>query len=295
MTTGKNLGVDLGTSGGEWLFRQNDIVLGPLPAHLLIEKLYAGEVDGRTEVTRMGQNSYQRISEIDFFKLHLAKAEAKLRVDATARAEQARTTRALTTKMSVGLVVSLALLVGAGFGANYLAVHKPWKNADELAFADISIDPPEIKSAASRIDDEGLLEYPTGSPNRPGGGRRADRGRGADHGTGAKPGPVPEEPDGLMTEQFDRAAINQVVERNKIKLHPCLAAEAARKPGLVATIPIEFTVGNDGKVGKIWVDNPDFKDGSLPECLAREFKSWKFKPYEGEQANVGLRFNIGKR
>jgi hypothetical protein len=73
-----------------------------------------------------------------------------------------------------------------------------------------------------------------------------------------------------------------------------LIDEAKRKPGLVAKIPIEFVIGNDGKVAKVWVDNAQFKDGPLSECLFKSLQRWPFKPYEGERATVGLVFNIGK-
>jgi len=43
------------------------------------------------------------------------------------------------------------------------------------------------------------------------------------------------------------------------------------------------------------VDNPDFKTGSLPECMLHELQKWPFKAYQGEQATVGLSFTIGKR
>ena len=59
-------------------------------------------------------------------------------------------------------------------------------------------------------------------------------------------------------------------------------------------IPIEFVIGNNGKVTKVWVDHPDYKSGPLPECLLRALQQWPFKNYEGEQANVSLSFNIGK-
>ena len=39
---------------------------------------------------------------------------------------------------------------------------------------------------------------------------------------------------------------------------------------------------------------PDFKTGTLPECLLKELQRWPFKPYQGEQATVGLQFKIGK-
>ena len=44
----------------------------------------------------------------------------------------------------------------------------------------------------------------------------------------------------------------------------------------------------------MWVDNPDFKSGPLPECLMRELAKWPFKA-QGTSASVGFAFNIGKK
>ncbi|HEX9508438.1 MAG TPA: hypothetical protein VF947_08515, partial [Myxococcales bacterium] len=80
----KNPQADLGTTGGEWLFRQGGLVLGPVSEQKLVEKLFHGELNGGSEVKLLGDGHFMRLSEIEFFKLHLAKAEAKLRVDGIA-------------------------------------------------------------------------------------------------------------------------------------------------------------------------------------------------------------------
>ena len=73
-----------------------------------------------------------------------------------------------------------------------------------------------------------------------------------------------------------------------------MAEEVRKRPGLSAKIPIEFVIGNDGRVTKLWIDHPMFKEGSLPECLLRELQKWSFKSYPGEQATVGFSFKVGK-
>ncbi|MGA9525015.1 MAG: AgmX/PglI C-terminal domain-containing protein, partial [Myxococcaceae bacterium] len=104
------------------------------------------------------------------------------------------------------------------------------------------------------------------------------------------------DPDGLsMKPQFDQDAINAVVASKQKSLFPCFVDEAKRSPGLAARIPLEFVVGNDGRVSKLWVDHPQFKTGPLHECLFGELRKWSFKAYEGELATVSISFNIGKK
>jgi len=289
MTVSKNLGTDLGMTGGEWLFRQGELVLGPLSAHRIIEKLYRGELGGTSEICLLGDGHFMRLSEVEFFKLHLAKAEAKLRVQAVAHAEAAQRIRRRNVRLALAGLLAGVLAVGAGVVARWLAIHNPWKS-DELAFADISVEPATIALAQAHARED-LVDYP-------GSGHRIQRRMAADRNrlpSGRASGRAQEEePDGLRTGQFDRESINATVAAKQKTLYSCVAEELRKQPGLSAKIPIEFVIGNDGKVSKVWVDHPMFKEGSLPACLLRELGKWSFKAYPGEQATVGFSFKVGK-
>jgi hypothetical protein len=116
-------------------------------------------------------------------------------------------------------------------------------------------------------------------------------------GLGARPGPgAPDnDPDDVSVEaKFDRGSIQTVISQRQRTLYPCFADEARRSPGLAERIPIEFVIGNDGQVKKLWVDHPRFAEGALQECLLKELQRWPFRPYEGQQATVGLSFTIGR-
>lgn len=323
MATGKNLGVDLGTSGGDWLFRQEGLVLGPVPGTRLVEMLNANEIDGRTEVAPMGSTSFKRLAEVDFFKVHYAKAEAKRRVDAAAEADRAVQAKSRTVKIAVIGGVAFALVIAAALVARHLAIHNPWKDADELALADISVEAPTITVARAYVDEEDLVEYPTGGrppATRPTTATAQPKAPTTPTETAAVAKPPPTrpdrppktvaaatttrppkvtdpsaDPDGMQMAQFDQEAINSVVAAQQKKLYPCFIDEAKRTPGLAERIPLEFVIGNEGRVVKLWVDHPRFKTGPLYDCLFRELKKWPFKAYEGERATVNLSFNIGKK
>lgn len=346
MASGKNLGVDLGTSGGDWLYRQEGLVLGPIPGTRIVEMLFASEIDGRTEIAPMGSSQFKPLAEVDFFKVHFAKAEAKRRVDVAAASDRAAQAKKRTIRMAAVGVLALILVVAAGATAKYLAIHNPWKDADELALADLGfeITVSEVTVAQKWVREEELLDYPGATrPPPPKVAQKPSEPAAQPAGTGTeaaaqkavaavtKPGqaapPTPvtppkastgkpsraekklaaattrtpkvndptEEPDGMQMAQFDQAAINAVVAAHQKKLFPCFIAEAKRTPDLSAKIPLEFVIGNDGRVAKLWVDNPRFKTGPLFECLFTELKKFPFKPYEGERATVNLSFNIGQK
>jgi hypothetical protein len=137
-----------------------------------------------------------------------------------------------------------------------------------------------------------MLDYPMDK-----GGRRPTAGgtRVAGLGTRAGSGGQDNDPDDVAIEaKFDRGSIQTVISQRQRSLYPCFAEEARRSPGLAERIPIEFVIGNDGQVKKLWVDHPRFAEGALPECLLKELQRWPFRPYEGQQATVGLSFTIGR-
>nr|WP_241759290.1 AgmX/PglI C-terminal domain-containing protein [Pyxidicoccus parkwaysis] len=300
---------------GHWLFRQGDLVLGPVSGGQIVAKLDAGELTPDTPVAPAGERNFLRMADVDAFRVHVARAEARARVDAAVAVEREKSRKRLTY-LGAGAGVMVVLLgVGGLWVARNAAVHG-WLGGGEEEFEGIEMDPPTIRLAQARADDEELFEYPTNGTHRPAGtesGTKPANGSTGANGTGTgktavasttrvdpkRPRPtgnVSTDPDGLeMTQQFDQTVINKVVAGNKSTLFKCLKEEAERTPGLYAKIPLEFVIGNDGKVSKLWVDNPQFKKGPLYDCLFAELQKWPFRAYEGERATVGLSFTIGKR
>ncbi len=298
-----------------------------------MELLYAGTLDGRSDVAPMGSSEFRPLGQVDFFKIHVAKAEAKQRVDMADAQDRVQQARRRNLRLALIGGIALVLAVGAGVAATQLAIHNPWKDPDELAFADISMDPPVISVARAQGADEELIAYPgrelppkstpkpasdtaaappaptKGTPAKSAATSPGQQAAGTQPARPARPGkravasaaasrPVedPSDPDGLLlAPQFDMAAINSVVASKQKSLFPCFQEEAKRTSGLAAKIPLEFVIGNDGRVAQLWVDHPQFKTGPLFECLFGELKKWPFKAYEGERATVSLSFNIGKK
>lgn len=275
-----------------WLFRQGDLILGPVPTKALVDKLFTAEVNGLTEVQMMGSGIFRKLREVPELKVHLAKAEAKQRVDAQAEVHAKTRSKRLVT--IIGVVTGILMVTGiaVAFLGSYLAVHGSTSSADELAWGDITIDAPTVTRAQRNADDE-FVEY-TGTGRKP--PPRVPTGNTPP--TPANPGtPKPKmgtaDSDGMAMGEVDQDAINSVIAKFKPTLIPCIKEVA--KPGMPPTqIPIQFTVNESGKVSKVWVDNPDFKSGPLPECLMRELAKWPFKA-QGTSASVGFAFNIGKK
>jgi hypothetical protein len=285
----------VGPNDPSWLFRQGELILGPLPAAKIVEKIYSHELDAKSEVQAMGSGRFQRLADVDDFKVHLAKADAKKRVDHVAKTTEASANK--KRNMAIGITAGVLLAIGIGVVVvgNYLAVHTPGKSSEEMAYGDlISVEAPTISRAKRSGNDEELVDYPGlggTTTKRPTTVASKDRPAGKGKLNNESPG-TSEDSDGLQMAKFDQSTINTVVKSHQKSLFPCLAQ--INKPGVMQKIPIEFVIGNNGHVNKVWVDHPDYKTGTLPECLLKELQKWPFKNYDGEQATVSLSFNIGK-
>ena len=287
----------MGPSDQIWLFREGDLILGPVPSQKIIDKLYAGELLPQSEVQLMGSGRFQKVSEIPDFKVHVAKSEAKKRVDAHAQEHHSEQKKKLTKGLAIGAGVLVTLGIVVAVLGSYLAVHTPnGKTAEELAWGDITVDAPTISKAKRRVDDE-LVDYqgtggnvkkpPTAVATRLPTGTNPPK-----NPTGTKPPLGNSDPDGMSMGEVDEAGINAVVARNKSSLIPCIKTVA--KPGVYLKIPIEFSIAEAGKVSKVWVDNPDLKDSGLQECLLKELQKWPFKATHSGNS-VNLSFNVGKK
>ena len=276
--------------GGEWLYRKGELVLGPVHGAQLLDKLYAGDINGQTEVALIGED-FERITQVEALRVHLAKAEAKWRVDALERRVRDRARRQRNVRLTVLAGVALVVAGIAGAVARYMAVHGTFdKRTEEAA---IAVEPPVIRLAKARKQQQDeMVDYSLDK-----GGRRPAQGGTRVAGLGPRPGAggPDNDPDDVSVEaKFDRGSIQTVISQRQRTLYPCFAEEARRSPGLAERIPIEFVIGNDGQVKKLWVDHPRFAEGALQECLLKELQRWPFRPYEGQQATVGLSFTIGR-
>ncbi len=98
----------------------------------------------------------------------------------------------------------------------------------------------------------------------------------------------------LVAQHFDVKRIQAVVAREQRNLVPCFRAEATRSPEFQGDVPIEFAIGNDGRVAQLWIDEPRFRKGPLEACLVGALAAWRFDPFPGQRPTVSVAFRIGR-
>jgi len=268
---------------GEWLFEKDGRVYGPVAGPVLVQLLERGEIDGATPVAA-GEGGFRPLGEVPEFVVHVRKAEARRRVE-----REVTSARLLARRRSRRRALALALLsVGAAGLAAWLAFRmareRPWEPRSALLEdfgGGIAIAVP-VKVGGRRAEAEEVEVPPAGTeaPPRP---RPA---------AGAA---LPRAGDGLVQSSWDGAQIQAVVAREQRTLVPCIRADAERSQGFSGEIPIEFAIGNDGKVAQLWIDGPRKGSDGLRGCLLAALQRWTFRPFPGERPVVSLSFRVGAR
>jgi hypothetical protein len=294
---------DPALQGGEWLFRRNGQVFGPVDSRTVAAMLYRGDLEPGTEVSA-GEGAWVPVGEVPIFVVHAKKAEAAQRVEREVTG--ARMLRQRRNRRHTLLVVAAAvLLVATGIGGGLLVWRIRGRGSDSPLLEDFGAGI-RIASAArvgvsSRAAPEDLIEVPLDQPpaaSAPGSGGasgnlRRERSAGLSGAAGrSRSGEV----DGgdLVAAQFDERKIQAVVARQQRTLVPCFREEAARSPEFRGDVPIEFAIGNDGHVVALWIDEPRLREGPLRGCLQHALEAWRFETFPGQRPTVSLAFRIGQ-
>lgn len=286
---------------GEWVFQQRGQVFGPVGGGGIGALLSSGDVAPDTPVRREGE-AWRPLSSVPELRPVFEAWQARERVERDVRVARARARRATGVRWTaVGVAVGcvVALVVAA---AGYLALRRPWERRNALLEGfEVSV---TVGTARVARGDRATASDEIAVPGE-GAPREGQRLRAPD----ARPGPAragvaprreahaeaPAGEGGIVATNYDPARIEAVVARSKDTLAPCVREEARRSPDLTGEIPIEFAIGNDGRVTSLWILDPRFRSGPLDECLLTALRRWSFEPFSGQRPIVALSFHLAPR
>jgi len=277
---------DPALDGGDWLFQREGKVYGPVEGRRLAGLLYRGELHGASLVSS-GDGRWHPAAQVPQLLLHVKKAEAAHRVEQEVTGARALRARRAWTRSAGLLLGALALVGGAGGLALWLGRggdHSPL--LDDFG-AGISIAAPArigVAGGGGAGEIEVAVTPDAPAPRRPDG-----------LGPPRPLVPAAGSADGgeLVATQFDAGRIQAVVSRQQRTLAPCLRAEAEREPGFAGEVPLEFTIGNEGRVVRVVIPDPRRRQGALRDCFERVLSAWSFDRFPGQRPSVALVFKVG--
>jgi hypothetical protein len=87
-----------------------------------------------------------------------------------------------------------------------------------------------------------------------------------------------------------QADILRVVNSRQRGIQYCYEKELARNPELGGKVSLNWNIGLDGSVLKVWVGSSTLKNGTVESCMTRSVKRWKFTKPDGGICQIKFPF-----
>ena len=308
---------------GEWMFKLEGEVLGPVAAQEIFDRMMAGDVDEST-MLRLGDGDWKSVQSLPQWHPFLHQARARIRA-ARAHAEVLAAARRRRMEKMINLGIGGVFLVLVSFAFSYMIiVQGPSRNAGTLkAWAERHIpvfgipmanaavlpsagdaddgddeepDLGDINVDQILIDDAPALVAIKSGPTHRKRKRRKRRVPKPDKkpaavGKDGKPGSQVASVGSLSNEEITK----KVYARGNLnKLYACLRREIKSNPDLPGRVVLDFSIRNDGRIHKVQMDDARLENGSLHRCFARKLQGLKFRPFTGQVRNITIPFDWKK-
>lgn len=297
-------------SGKGWLYKQNDMLYGPVPSQVIADMINKGILNANSDVS-IEDGEWKKIKDVKEFYQFVVQYEARKRREAIER-EERRAKRigilVLVIKILSGMLI-LAIVGMAGFYGYKKFVSsrvssKAPADDDMVEISGATMDewlekhPPLVALGTKKIEtkpeEPKVEEKAQKEATRKGKGAKDKKGaKEAEKGTKVAKADVPQTPKGEdMPEQLTDAEIYEMIQKNISKLFICIKEEIQRTPDLRGELLIEFVIKNDGRVADLKIEDPRFQSGPMYDCFLKKLMMWKFRSFYGERKIVKYPFYI---
>lgn len=312
---------------GEWLFKKNDVVLGPVNASVILSRIQADELDGDTPIGREA-GQWRPLKEIEYFAAEVERATHRREMEEQRRFAEAkrRKEQGLRTAMYAA-AVGIPMLTGFMVG-EVLAKKRPWDDRSEWIARLPSLTelppPPSVAPASSassakkktvsrsRDSEEGQAkeeeDAPVATSNATSNDdkvskksskrkRRSKSARKRLARKSSKPADNAaqnQSASNALPETLTNQQVMAGLAKGKSGIGGCLQKENARNPDMPGVVTLMFTVTEEGKAAMIKVKERQVRDGPLAECLRGVVSKLRWSKFSGERKNAEVPFRIRK-
>lgn len=289
---------------GEWLFKQNDTVLGPVTAIVLVERIKLGELSADTPIARDGQ-PFKPMKLVKLFREAYEATLERKRREAEEREYNAKVRRARTLRV---LIVALLVLLPAAAGAVagwQVMLRRPWDDtpawiAKAPAAVDLPPRPVEVKKevpAPPPPPDDNAATPPPDDGKDDKRLARTDRKKGDDKKGDDKKGDdkKDDKPTGFVKELSNEQAVAPLKDGAvRGPLGACLKAEVESNPDMPTTVELAYTITEEGRAINVKLSNRELRGRPVQDCVQKALANARWPRFEGERKNVSVPFTIKK-
>jgi hypothetical protein len=270
------------TLDAAWLYKVNGQNFGPVSSKVLLDKLYAGELDAESLIAPE-EAEFMQLRRYGAFRVHLPKATEHRAATEEARRREQEVRRSHARRWLVIGLLSFGGLGGGGWLV-WTSVQKArveraerdkaeqeakLKLEYENLMANLTIEPPLV----DLVDEEDEPD-----PTTPG----ARRKRSGSKRPAARPGSdLP--PTVLLQRSEIMSGVNEVFGG----LKRCIVEQIQRDPDTIGErIELSFAVNNAGVVQDFDINDRALRKSPMKDCMAGKMAQLKFRKYIGEVQNI---------
>jgi len=305
---------------GEWLFKENDVVKGPVPATVLVQRITEEGLEPGTKIAReMGK--WVALSEVAYFADAIKAVEEKRRIEEElARVRALRSRRTVVRLAVMALIAIIPLITGAWVGRAVM-IAKPWDDTDAWAQRSpplVDLPPPPPRFA--KVEEPKPVEEPPPSETAEGepsddaknaaddddgkgkkGRKKGKKGKKAKTRDAAKEettkvaeAPASSGSDKDLPRTLTQAQVMSGLNKGASGFKKCVKDEMDRNPDMPARITLAFSVANDGKAINVKLLERQVRDGPLASCIQKSMAGLRWQKFYGERPYAEVPFNISK-
>lgn len=313
---------------GEWLFKQGDMVLGPVSAKLLMERIDKGEISPDTPVGREA-GKWRPLTSIGAFKDAHDARQLRIQREAEEKAWQARIRKARLLRFSTLAVLVLGPFAGGAFAGRQVMITRPWDTTEEWMqrvppLVDLPkkeeapAPPPPVAAAppaaaapsgeapaADAPPDEGQGEKVASAKDARASSkkerdRKDDKKKGDDGkkvASAAAPEPPPpkeEKQSGPLPETLTNEQAVAPLKTISGDLKACFVAELSSNPDVPAQVTLSYTVTENGTATNVRFEERELRGRPVVDCTKKAMSNARWPRFTGERKNVSVPFKLGK-
>jgi len=291
---------------GDWLFKQDDLVLGPVTAIVLVDKIKKGELGGDTPIARDGA-AFRPMKLVRLFREAWQAVEEEKRLAAEERAWQGAVTRARLGRVVVVLLMIAVPAAGAAVAARQLMVLRPWDDtplwvAKVPPLVDLPQKPIEVKkvdaaavvAAAAVPGDDGDEPDDPSTPRDPSRPRKPKVKAGDPKNPATTTAATPEVATPAAVESLTNAQAVAPLKEIQGDLKSCFKAEIDSNPDMPAQVVLSYTITEEGKAINVNLDARELRGRPVVGCVQKAVGTVRWPRFSGERKNVSVPFKLGK-
>jgi hypothetical protein len=277
---------------GTWLFKEDEIVKGPVAPSVLMDKIENGELDKNAFIAReMG--AWLAMGDVQLFSDKLIEVAKRRERELRKRNHEKQVrTRSQIRYSSISGLILLPLLLGLLIGwktkeARPWDDHDRWVNETPLY---VKLEKAKKAKSASRTAKKSESNGNGDRKTRAANGSKKTKTKKSK----TKSKKLAKAKTAAPIETLSNAQVTAGLKKAKRGISACLKSEIKRNPKMPGTITIEYTVANNGTAVNVKVLERAVRNTPLPKCLQKAIGKPLWPKFFGERKTVVQAFNWKK-